>query len=375
MTNEMLSEPGFWEIDAEDYHRDPAPEPSLSQSIGKDLLEFCPRTAWWHHPRLNPQFVPEDDSKFDLGTAAHRMLLGKGREFKTVDAPTWQGKEAKMLRDAYRQAGFVPILVHQHDNCLFMVEAARKQLPLIEGGRHAFNPEFGDIEMCALVRDVTGVWARSLIDFYGAKVPDGVVCWDYKTTSGSANPAALKGQFNRLGWAFQAAFQERLITQIKPSLAGRLKFRFLVQENEEPYLCSVIEPDSEARTIAHKQVAAAFAIWKACLERNIWPAYPRAAVALGIYPGAEAAWLARELDDEMIQLAGMDPYLCGPTAPLMISNANPAPASRPMPERVHALTSGAVKLTKAGVPQKKRGPKPKPKPTETLPGLTILSGG
>src|SRR5580692_270517 len=69
----LLSEPGFWDIDAEEYHRDPCPEASLSNSIGQKLLETCPRVAWWNHPRLNPQFVEDEDTKFDRGTVAHKL--------------------------------------------------------------------------------------------------------------------------------------------------------------------------------------------------------------------------------------------------------------------------------------------------------------
>src|ERR1700675_4399797 len=130
----MLSEPGFFGVGAHDYHSDPAPEPSLSNSIGQILIERCARAAWWAHPRLNPQFVEEAETKFDLGTAAHTMLLGKGREFRIVDAPTWNGKAAQLERDAYRAAGFTPILAHQYQNCKAMTASARKQLPDIDGG-------------------------------------------------------------------------------------------------------------------------------------------------------------------------------------------------------------------------------------------------
>jgi hypothetical protein len=304
----LLSEPGFWEIDADDYHRDPCVEPSLSNSVGQILLERCPRAAWWAHPRLNPQFAEDNETKFDRGTVAHALLLGKGRPMRVIDAPDFRTKAAQLERDAYREAGFTPILAHHHAGAMAMVVAARQQLKDVEGGQFALNPEFGDIELCAINRDPVGIWTRTLIDFYGAKVPDGVTCWDYKTTAGTANPAMLSARMDD-AWAFQAAFQERIITTLKPGLAGLIKFKFLVQENEEPYMCSVVEPTSAARTIAHKQVAAACVIWKACSDRRAWPGYPRSAVPIGGTPWKEAAWLSRELNDEMVQLAANDPFL------------------------------------------------------------------
>jgi hypothetical protein len=304
----MLSEPGFWVIDEADYHSDPALEPSLSNSIGQVLLERCPRAAWWQHPRLNPNFVSAEDTRMDRGTVSHTLLLGRGASFSVIEADDYRTKAAQMERDALRAAGRVPILHKHHEAASAMAIEARRQLKDIEGGAHAFNPEFGDIELCGLSHDPVGCWTRTLIDFYGSKVPDFVTCWDYKTTAGSANPSDLNGKMDD-HFAFQAAFQERIIVTLKPALAGRIKWKFLVQENEPPYLCSVVEPNSAARTIAHKQVAAAITIWKSCLDRSVWPGYSRSAVAIGGAPWKESAWLTRELNDEMVQLAANDPFL------------------------------------------------------------------
>ncbi len=308
-TTHMISEPGFYEIEEADYRADPAPQRSLNKTIAHTLLESCPKTALfaYEHPGADA------DTKFDRGTVAHAMLLGKGRSFRVIDAPDYRTKAAQMQRDAYREAGLTPILVDHHATASAMVAEARRQLDSFDGGEFAFNPKFGEIELCGLSRDPIGCWGRTLIDFYGSRIPSGVVCWDYKTTSGSANPALLRPIFNRLGWSFQAAFQERIIVTLKPALAGKIKFRFFVQENEEPYLCSVVEPSSDAMTIAHKMVAAAFAIWKNCLDRNQWPGYPRTSQPIGVLPGTEAAWLSRELEDEMVMLAADDPFLCGLT--------------------------------------------------------------
>jgi hypothetical protein len=142
-------------------------------------------------------------------------------------------------------------------------------------------------------------------------VLSGVTCWDYKTTSGSANPAVLGPRFDQLGWAFQAAFQERIICTLKPDLLGRIRFRFFVQENEPPYLASVCEPSGAAMTLAHKMVAAAIAIWNQCLSTGQWSGYPTRSVPINLPAFAEDSWLRRELDDEMVQLAADDPFLSG----------------------------------------------------------------
>lgn len=307
----MISEPGFYEIEADEYHSDPAPAPSLSQSIGKILLEQCPRAAWQAHSRLNPKFTPDEATRFDRGEVAHKLLLGQGREFRTIAAEDYKSKQAQLKRDDYRDAGFVPVLQKHYEIAQEMAAAARKQLAGIEEGQFAFDPKWGEIEVCVLTRDPVGCWTRALIDFYGAKVLSGVTCWDYKTTAGSANPLTLGPRFNQLGWAFQAAFQERIICTLKPELAGKIRFRFFVQENEEPYLASVVEPSGAAMTLAHKMTAAAVAIWQRCIDTNNWPGYPTRSVPIGVSAFAEAAWLGRELEDELVQLAANDPFLSG----------------------------------------------------------------
>jgi hypothetical protein len=365
----LLSEPGFYEIDADDYHHDPAPEASLSNSVGRILLEQCPRAAWWAHPRLNPQFTENHDTKFDRGTVAHTILLGKGNAFRLIDAPDYKSKAAQMQRDAYREAGFTPVLVGHHATAEAMAIEARRQLKDIDGGEFAFNSEFGDIELCGLAKDPVGCWARTLIDFYGASVPDGVTCWDYKTTSGTANPLMVGSKMDDL-WAFQAAFQERVITVLKPALAGRIRFRFLVQENEEPYLCSVVEPTSAARTIAHKQVAAAMAIWHACMQRGAWPGYSRNSVAIGGAPWKEAAWLSRELGDELVQLAAHDPFLT--TAFQMGVDQAASGSERTVLAKFEDGKITEVKIRKPRGPYKPRKPKA---PPELPPGTTMMDAG
>ncbi len=361
----MLTEPGFYEIDAADYHADPAPEPSLSQSIGKILLEHCPRAAWWAHSRLNPQFTPQEDIKFDRGNVAHALLLGKGREFRIVDGADYRSKAAQIQRDVFRSAGFIPILAGQHEVMVQMVAAARKQLASIDEGQFAFTPEWGEVEICVMARDPADCWTRALIDFYGSKMLSGVTCWDYKTTSGTANPSMLMTTFNRLGWAFQAAFQERIICLLKPELAGKLRFRFFVQETEEPYLASVCEPSGAAMTLAHKMVAAAIGIWKRCLDTGQWPGYPAHSVPIGVPASAEASWLARELEDELVRLAADDPFLGGvyrqpgltdwPPAPPSMKRRPGRPRNLPPQEALDKATAAAADAI-ASSPVYNRGP-------------------
>ena len=333
----ILSEPGFYDLTEADYRADPAPRPSLTQSLGQVLLEKCPKAAWWQHPLLNPEYEPQANGILDGGTVRHCLMLGKGKPFKIVDAADYRTKDARLQRDTYRAAGYVPILIEQFKAANAMAAAAREQLQAIEGGKYAFDAAFGGIELCALAYDPAGCWIRTLIDFYGSKIPTGVELWDYKTTSASASPIDLRTRIE--GWAFQAAFQERIVCQLKPELEGRLTFRFLVQETQAPYLCSVVTPAGNARHLAHKKVAAAIQIWASCLATDTWPGYSRNPVSLGVLPNAEARWLDREIGDDLIRMAASDPYLA---------------TAFPEPDR-EALTQQVMRLNR------KRGPYRPPK--------------
>jgi len=70
----MIGSPGLYEIDAEAYHLDPCPQPSLNNSLIRHLLD-CPYLAWWNHPKLNPKWEPSPPSRaMDLGSVAHKQI-------------------------------------------------------------------------------------------------------------------------------------------------------------------------------------------------------------------------------------------------------------------------------------------------------------
>src|ERR1700677_1036911 len=95
-------EQGIFNLSAEAYHADPCPTASLSSSIAGILLDQSPSHAWLAHPRLNPNYVRESaDSRFDLGSAAHMMLLEQREDrIVRVSADDWRTKAAKEARAA-----------------------------------------------------------------------------------------------------------------------------------------------------------------------------------------------------------------------------------------------------------------------------------
>jgi len=317
-----ITEPGAYDLTAEQYHADPCVEPSLSNSMAKILLESSPRHAWHAHPRLNPAHEADESARLDIGTVAHALMLGKGREMVVVAADDWRTKAAKEARDAARAEGKTPVLEKDARRAADMVGAGFAQLAHIEGAQNAFFQTAGTSEMVLAWQDVAGPWCRTMIDWTDFD-PAGPIIYDYKTTAASANPAAVGRTIANLGYDVQAAFIERGMVQIFPHTAGRLRFRFVFQEIEAPYLLSVVELDAAAQEIGRKKVAYAIDVWGRCLSTGNWPGYP-SKIATVEYPSfAENAWLARELREDDMRAGGMDPLL-------MLAPWRPAEAPKPV---------------------------------------------
>lgn len=286
-----ITEPGLYpDISTTDYHADPCPDPSLTQSIAKTLLDKSPLHAWWRSPRLNPQYVESDEKKFDVGTVAHKHLLGRGRDIAVIEADDYRTKAAQTARAEAITAGKSPVLAHQNERAIAMVRAVREQLR--GAGPDAFREGQGEVMIAW--RD-GGIWCRSLIDWLTA---DKRVVWDLKTTLASAAPLAIPMKMAADGWPIQAAMHERGLNARNPENAGRRKHRFVCVECEEPYALTVTEIPEGAMTMGRKMLEMAMHIWRDCVTTNRWPGYPTD-IQRPEYPAfREAQWLAREIEAE-----------------------------------------------------------------------------
>lgn len=289
-----INRPGVYDIAAEAYHSDPVgPAPSLSASIAHTLLEFSPAHAWLKHPRLNPNHAAEHKTIFDLGSAAHKLILGKGAELHIIDAADFKKTAAREERDAAREQGMTPILGHQYEAALAMADAARKQLARHEDAAGAFANGLAEQ---TLVWQERGTWCRCMLDFLPS---GGNVFHDLKTTGASANPDTW-GQrtLYDIGADIQTAFYRRGIKAVLGIEDAH--FRFIVIENEEPFALSVVELSPGAVHMADRKVEEALAWWRWCLARDRWPGYPRRTCYVDPPVWQEKRWLERE---ERAQLA------------------------------------------------------------------------
>ncbi len=284
-----IDRPGIYPgVSSADYFSDPCPVPSLTQSLCKILIERSPRHAWIAHPRLNPLFEYDDDTKFDIGNVAHRLVLGRGKEIEVVDFADWRTKASQEARETAADAGRIAVLRHQFDQAAAMAEAAKVQLSRHED-RSAFTA--GDAEVM-IAWEEDGVWFRSLIDWLHTDLR---TIDDYKTSGMSMAPHVLGGRAEAAGWHIQAAFIERGLDHLDAAGAGRRLFRFIAQETDKPNAINVMRMDEYWLTMGRKKVSAGADLWRGAVKTNRWSSYPNRSITPE-FPGfKEKQWLEREL--------------------------------------------------------------------------------
>jgi hypothetical protein len=257
-------EPGLHNLSSDVYHADPCRAPSLSSSIANILLMQSPAHAWLAHPRLNPNFQRETDSRFDLGSAAHAMLLERDESrVVIVEADDWRTKAAREARDAAQANGQYAILARQYADVQKMVQAAHSYIQTTEvrGILDTGIPEQ------SLIWNEFGIWCRARPDLIS---DDQRIVLDYKTTE-SAQPDVFGRQIGRMGYDLQAEFY---LWGMNAVIHKAPTFVFLVQEISPPYACSLISLSNAYRAIGASKLERAIKLWNECLSTNRWPAYP-----------------------------------------------------------------------------------------------------
>lgn len=280
-----MNERGILTVTAGSYHDDQLDErPSLSASIAHLLCTASPAHARAAHPRLNRTYRREEKKKFDVGIAAHAMLL-EGRDIVTVvDAANWTTKAAREARDDARAQGRIPLLPHEFGDVELMVLAVREQLTQ----HHADPPLFtAGLPEQTLVWEEDGVVCRARVDWLR---DDHRTCDDLKTTTRSANPESWSRTLFSIGCDVQAAFYLR---GVRALTGATPEFRWCVAESAAPYALSVVSPAPDVLELAHRKVGYAIRLWRDCLTTEQWPGYPTDTCYANVPPYEEARWLER----------------------------------------------------------------------------------
>lgn len=268
---------------AAEYHADPAPVPSLSSSIAKLLLYRSPLHAWMAHPKLNPDYRPEESSRFDLGSAAHALLVEGADNMAVIEADDWRTKVAKEARDAARLEGKFPVLAHQYAAVKAMVETCRDAI--------ISNTDLAGYTLDKGVPEHSIVWhegetyMRARLDWVSA---DRNVIYDYKTTENAEPEAFLRTMFS-LNYDLQGAFY------LRANQRPDTKYILIAQEIGPPYAVSFIGLPPAFIDLGTRKVERAIVIWQRCMKTGVWPSYPSRV----FYPELPAWVTAREEEREL----------------------------------------------------------------------------
>jgi hypothetical protein len=286
-----VTEPGFYQMTAAEYHADPCPEPSLSSSMCCALMGTTPAHARLKHPRLNQAMVAETAEHFDVGTIVHAAFL-EGRDVvEVLDYNDFRTNAAKDARDSARKAGKVPLLRKVWSDVDRMLAATRRQLDDHEDGIAMFTEGLAEP---VLVWQEDGIWCRARFDWLRV---DGrmFAIDDFKTTSTSADPETLSDRKAwDMGWDIQASFYRRGLHTLTGRTAG---FRFAVQEIYEPYALSVLTPGPSAEMLGDMRVNKAISQWRGGVIDNDWHAYPRRTAHFEVPMWLDKKWADREVRD------------------------------------------------------------------------------
>ena len=282
----MIDHPGIYKISSQEYHKDPCPLPSLSRSTIVDLLFKSAAHAKHNHPRLNPNFKEDDDRKFYLGTAGHEILLEGGENICVIEANDWRKEKTQVARDVALQEGKTPLLTKQYQQAVDMVSVAEKAIRECKELGITNLRNDGESEL-SFVWQEDKTWLRVRPDWISK---DRKLIVDYKTTDASANPSDWARMVINMGYDLQNALYVRGVDALEKTAP---KFVFLVQETEEPYLCSFIGLPPEFLEMGKQKVDYGIFLWRQCMDRNEWPGYPDKVCWINPPAWALSSWEAR----------------------------------------------------------------------------------
>lgn len=296
-----INHAGFFDLPEAEYHADPCAEPSLSSGVVSTIVGGTLAEARWKHPRLNPLFEEKDSTKFDLGSVAHMLLLGKGRKLVVIDADDWRTKAAKEQRDEAVTSGFQPVLLSVYEQAEAMVSVARDQLADNSDNLDAFAEGKGIAEqvgIAPLPSPFGEVMCRTRMDWRHTGRP---IIWDYKTKRDGADPDLFVRYLFNEARDVQDPFYSLVLARLLEIDPREVEFRFVVQSATAPYPLAVIQLDDQAREFAFERVRFALGKWAQARAENRWPGFRPRTHFVAAPPYALTRWGEKIMAEEMAE--------------------------------------------------------------------------
>ena len=201
---------------------------------------------------------------YDLGHAAHQMVLRAGPDIVRLDFPDRRTNAYKQADAEVRADGGVPMLAKEYDAARVMAD---KVLTHERAGR-LFDD--GRAEQSLWWRDPdTGMMLRARPDF----IPDRdgrMIIVDLKTTI-DANPRRFGMHAGKYGYHVQDPWYRRAVVEL--GLDEAPAFVFVLVEKKPPHLVSVVELHHDAVRLGDALGRRAVGKFARCIANDDWPGY------------------------------------------------------------------------------------------------------
>lgn len=249
-----ITGPGFYDLPAAVYHSDPYKGGTLSQSETKILLDEGGPAKY----RAQQDLPREEKNEWDLGTAAHALILGKGEEQLVVHQyEDYRTKDAREARDAAYEAGKTPLKPQEWEATKALADAVPGHIRQLFTG--------GVAEQAMFWRHTTGQHLRGQMDYW---VPGSYIA-DLKTINDSSM-RSIEADVWRLRYYYQAAFYRRGVH----ALTGDwLPYFIVFVEKKAPFLSRVVEVTDDYLAVGEAHMDKALAIHAECTATGEWPGH------------------------------------------------------------------------------------------------------
>lgn len=265
------------------YHSDPVPGGSLSSTGARLLLQpGGPAKYRWQQDHPAPA-----KRVFEIGSAAHQVVLGAGPELVRIDADEWRSKDIKAQVADVRARGAIPLKPAEYQMVHDMADAIRRH-PLT---KTLFDPTNGVPERTIIWQDdQTGVWRRARLDWLPNPSGGRLVIADYKTAA-DASPAGVRKAIAARGYHLQDPWYRDAV--VAADLADDPLFVFVFQEKTPPYLVNVVALEPDDVQAGREKNRQALELYATCAATGVWPGYCEHEINPIRLPGwAADAWTA-----------------------------------------------------------------------------------
>lgn len=296
----LITEPGAYpDITNADYHRNPnlLPGPSLSSSGAKTLLGKSPLHFWYDSP-LNPDRPPEvDKGFFNVGKAAHDLILLQDRwpdAYFVLPKGFSRAKTKEMAAqieeaDAAAESGLCVLKFEEAETVKAVAASLQRSSLAVATLTNGVTEE----TLCWQDPN-TGVWLRARPDFRPNSILEKrevMVVSDLKFVAAThATPEGFGRAIHQFGYHQSAALYADGIKAIYGHYPTH--WVHVVVEKEPPYCVALYElpgEDIERGRVLNRRAIDLFA---RCLRDNKWPGYADQPTQVGL-----PIWSRMRLDD------------------------------------------------------------------------------